>query len=322
MSEIESQFVHQGIWVDVSRGSLMGRTITTDARTGTFLVAVMAVLCSLATGHLWHLITFGIHQYRADGSPKDALFRQQQAILRTFSTPSAVMTEHAKLYMTWRKAKTHSPTKRLILITFFAAVFSCATVLTGIFSSYVVDTTNILVNVNSPFCAPYFDTLTEGLISRFWPLMQSLAAPLVEECYMGSDVSSAQCRIYSKPRVPFNVTREGCPWHPSLCLPIDRPAVTMDSGLLDMNEAFGLDLAANDRVLYRKKTSCAILPVENHTSVVLAGKFSGFTRTPLPEEEVLIFHYGYYPGNDVWRNTTSYCSLVYSNVTSDHFEIK
>lgn len=99
MSEIDTRFVRHGVWTDSSRGSTMGNTITTDTRTGNILVALMTVLCSMGTAHLWHLITFVIHQCRANGRPSDALSRQQQAILRTYPTPSAVLTESAKLYV-------------------------------------------------------------------------------------------------------------------------------------------------------------------------------------------------------------------------------
>jgi hypothetical protein len=83
MSEVDNVYVRRGLWTDFSRGDIMGMTITTDTRTGTVVVAVLAILSSLATTHLWHIITFALHQIRARGKPEDGLFWQQQAILRT-----------------------------------------------------------------------------------------------------------------------------------------------------------------------------------------------------------------------------------------------
>jgi hypothetical protein len=326
MSEIESRFVRRGTWIDVSQGSVLGKTITTDTRTGTILVALLAVLCSLATAHLWHLITFGIHQYRADGKPSDALFRQQQAILRTFPTPSAVVAEFAKLYWTWRPSKTHSAATKTGPLAAFAALFTCVTIIAGIFSSYAVDTADLLVLTNSPFCGPVdtSDNATAyiSLDHNYLPSVISLAGPLAQECYLNPNSSSPQCHIYSKPRIPFNVAREECPWNKSMCIKIDSPTVAMDSGLLDMNDAFGFNLPLKDRVLFRKKTSCAILPLENRTTLIPAADYPGYPRPPLPEEQLLIYSYSTFPDNTEWSNATFVLSLVSSNVTRDFFGLR
>jgi len=49
MSELDSQYVKRGFWVNEAQGPVMGRTITTDIRTGTIIVALLAVLSSLGT---------------------------------------------------------------------------------------------------------------------------------------------------------------------------------------------------------------------------------------------------------------------------------
>jgi hypothetical protein len=49
MSELDSQYVKRGFWINEARGPIMGRTITTDTRTGTIVVALLAVLSSLGT---------------------------------------------------------------------------------------------------------------------------------------------------------------------------------------------------------------------------------------------------------------------------------
>jgi hypothetical protein len=93
MSEIDSRFVHRGFWINVEKGPVMGRTITADIQTGTVVVALLAILASLATSHVWNLITFLCPQLRADDLPADGLFRRQQALLRTLPTPSSPLTD-------------------------------------------------------------------------------------------------------------------------------------------------------------------------------------------------------------------------------------
>ena len=305
----------------------MGRIITTDTRTGTILVALMAVLCSMAMSHLWHLLTFGIHLYRADGKPSDALFRQQQAILRTFPTPSAVMAEFTKLYFSWRPCKSHSPGTRLTPLAVFAALFAGASTVAGVFSSYIIDTSNILVITKSPFCGSINlsdPNAVAGTVNNYTALVGTLASSLAQDCYGSSASVSPRCRVYFKPRIPFNVTRESCPWDPSMCLDIDDPTISMDSGLLNMNDAFGLNLPPDDQVFFRRKTSCAILPTENRTTLVPASEYDSRTQDPLPEEQLLIYSYGNFSRNKnvKWNNATFVLSLVTSNTTSDHFALQ
>jgi hypothetical protein len=52
----------------------------------------------VGTAHLWHLLAFAYHQAHTDGRPMDALFRQQQALLRTLPSPSSVMADAVKLW--------------------------------------------------------------------------------------------------------------------------------------------------------------------------------------------------------------------------------
>lgn len=76
----------------------MGRNITTDSRTGTLVVAILAVITTCGTTNLWNLVTFCFHQYRVNSSHTDGLFRQQQALLRTLPTPSALTSDWVKLW--------------------------------------------------------------------------------------------------------------------------------------------------------------------------------------------------------------------------------
>jgi len=317
MSEIESSFVKRGLWVDLEKSATMGSTITTDIRTGTLIAALLAVLCSLATNHLWHLITFLIHQYRADGKPSDAFSRQQQVILRTLPTPSAVVSDYIKLYFSWRGNSTRRGKFRSIVIPILAAIVTIATVLSGVFSSYVVDTTALQVLAKSSFCGPIniSDESHNSVSKNYTPAVRTLAEPLAQDCYQSNSTNFARCNIYTKPRIPFHVQRTECPWPSSMCIGRDKPSVSMDSGLLDVNDAFGLNLPSNGKVQFRKKTTCAVLPLENRTTVIPATAYKGYSRPPLPEEQFLIFHFGELGGNDTWRNATFVGSLAKTNVT-------
>jgi hypothetical protein len=47
MAEIDSRFVKHGLWTNLEEGNIMGKTITTDTRTGTIVIALMAILSTV-----------------------------------------------------------------------------------------------------------------------------------------------------------------------------------------------------------------------------------------------------------------------------------
>lgn len=91
MSELDSRYVKKGFWINNDLNSPLSSTITTDSQTGTIIVALLAVLSTLATTHFWSLLVFFTHQARAHGRPADALFRQQQALLRSSPPPTTFL---------------------------------------------------------------------------------------------------------------------------------------------------------------------------------------------------------------------------------------
>jgi hypothetical protein len=47
MAEIDARFVKHGLWTNLEEGNIMGKTITTDTRTGTIVIALMAILSTV-----------------------------------------------------------------------------------------------------------------------------------------------------------------------------------------------------------------------------------------------------------------------------------
>jgi hypothetical protein len=90
--------------------------------------------------------------FRANGRPSDGLFRQQQALLRTLPTPTSLLADSIKLYWNWRQ-HVDSAFVRSLIVPLVACIFAIGTLAAGIFSSLVVDTSDIEVLVKSPYCA-------------------------------------------------------------------------------------------------------------------------------------------------------------------------
>lgn len=76
-----------------------------------------------------------------------------------------------------------------------------------------------------------------------------------------------------------------CPFEPGFCLNGTQAAV-LDSGYLDSNDILGINARSRDRVLIRRKTTCAPLEVGNRTKIfqsndsVITSALGGGTYSP------------------------------------------
>lgn len=271
-------------------------------------------------------MVFIYHQTRAHGNSADGLFRQQQAVLRTLPSPSALMADSVKLWWFWRKKSDRALTRSLLQFL-LGALCTMGFVVAGIFSSYVVNTNDLEVLVSSPLC---------GRVNRSLPLeniriqdatLQAASKPYAQECYRQQTILPARCRAFVHPSIPFNTERVPCPFDAKYCFTDDSsdlPAVALDSGPVDLNERFGMNLPRKERVSYRRRTTCSVLPLSGHLTVMNASNlpsyYWGENRPRYPQEEAAILHYGERPSLGEWKNITVLYSLLKTN-TSKGFNV-
>jgi hypothetical protein len=95
-------------------------------------------------------------------------------------------------------------------------------------------------------------------------------------------------------------------------------AVSVDSGLVDVRKAFGLNLPSEDRVTFRKKIECTVLPVEGYYDVIDLKDMPIWKpnfREMFPGEQVAAIFYGPKPPLDTGESYLAY--LVSSNVSGN-----
>jgi hypothetical protein len=271
-----------------------------------------------ATSHLWSLLIFTYHQFRAKGRLSDGLSRQQQAILRTQPSPSSLMADSVKLWWLWRK---HNERVLLRSITQFLLAACCAVgfVAASISSSFVVTSSDLEILVQSPSCGFVGDTTPRAESMSYTTAIRTTAVPYAQECY-GNSTSSSRCRTFLRPSIAFQSKRSPCPFRSDLCVdPGDGllPAFSVDSGLVETNDGLGLNLPDHERVYYRKRTTCAVLPLEGYTNTIDSQDFPSefLSQDPKPGDRLLLFHYGDRPNLHEWRNTSTYLSLAGMNAT-------
>lgn len=258
---------------------------------------------------------FWIHQTRADGRPHDALFRQQQALLRTLPASNNVLTDTLKLWWSW-KGKARRPFLRSIIIILLAFMFTSATLAASIFSSFIVSTGDLVVLIDSPFCGW---VRPERLQTRAYadPVFAT-ATPYADNCYSnGTGKLSRVCDVFLQPNITFNVQQVSCPFD-SMCQ--SDVAVSLDSALLDVNQAFGMNLPSKNRVQYRKKTTCGVLPTDGHydgQKPSLDDLGQEFIADNEPTEFISV-KYGQSGNNK--GNTTVIFGSAFSNVSQGYIE--
>jgi hypothetical protein len=207
---------------------------------------------------LWHLVTFCIHQLRADGRQEDALFRQQQALLRTLPSPASVMADTIKLWWAWR-SKAKKPLLRSIILLLIAILFAAATGAASVFSSLVVDTTNLHVLVKSRACG--WAETARAYEGGYLHPVKAASVPYAKQCYANEGThgkSPSTCNVLVNQALPLNSSRGPCPFDYGAC-DLDVDSVTFDTGLIDVGPSFGLNMVSSDGVKFRRKMTCSVM---------------------------------------------------------------
>ena len=70
MAEVDRRFIKLGFWTNLEQGQVMGSTITTTARTGAIIVAVMAIMSTLGrvTSYICMPPTYSRQGHRTSGA--------------------------------------------------------------------------------------------------------------------------------------------------------------------------------------------------------------------------------------------------------------
>jgi hypothetical protein len=306
--ELDAQFVKLGYWGNLSQGRVMGQTFTTDSKTGAVLIALLAVISSLGMTHLWHLLTFAYHLARANGRPADGLFRHQQTLFRTLPTPSSMVADSIKLWLVWRGISDRALVRSVMHLS-IALVFAMASLTVSIFSSYVASNSNVEVLIQSPHCGSFN---WESSWNSYMAVNNAAASQYASTCYRPGMLPN-QCNVFHRPNIPFTSEIVQCPFEGKMCA---SPALSLDSGLIDLNDAFGMNLEEADRIRYRRKSTCAVLTLDGYTRVVnvSSGYDATLGRETFLGEQMVEYLYGKSTNSEDYLSQ----SLFQANLSSSY----
>jgi hypothetical protein len=168
------------------------------------------------------------------------------------------MADTIKLWWAWR-SKARNPLFRSIILLLIAVLFAAATGAASVFSSLVVDTTNLHVLVQSEGCGwvPTARAYEGGYLHP----VKAASVPYAKQCYVNESIheeSPSFCNVLVNRALPLNRSRGPCPFDNGACQTrID--SVTFDTGLIDVGPSFGLNMASSDGVKFRRKMTCSVM---------------------------------------------------------------
>ena len=284
---------YEGFWMDHDQTGLSAARLTLRAPASTILIALIAIFVTACGSQMWSIIRFVLHQSRAGARPQSADDDEHLQLFIAHSSMSGA-AGHG-LALIWKLLRSPGPRNSnkfrwavvlasVALFTFLgwtvAAAFSAAVALTDVPLLYV-----------SPACGFYIDPPGEhsfapaaGFQAR---LLNSsrIADEYVRTCYNTSLSANSLCQQFVQQDIRWiQKPNASCPFAPGMCLGGDNAAFEMDSGMIDSHETLGLNAARENRVLYRRSTTCA--------PVVTKPPYGELVPGPFPEEELALYHYG------------------------------
>ena len=296
MTELDSQYAKLGFWTDWDRGSILGHTLTVNARTGNVIIVLLTILSALSTIQLWELVTFLHYQYRADKNPSDGFFWQQQVLMRSLPTPASMFNGMIRIWWTWRE-KTDRPLIRTLIPLFLSLGFIIATLAASISTSWIVSTSDLVVLVSSPSCSyinfTAFNDMNDSDSLQIARRIATMVEPYSLNCYENEGFLPMLCRTtFTRPNISFSTSQDPCPWVASMCPEVPKPAITMDSGLLDASADLGFNIPRKEGVKFRRRTTCNILPLEGHYINRKMSYWGNRVSSAISDDEGIGYRYG------------------------------
>ncbi|MCJ1337032.1 hypothetical protein MMC09_002311 [Bachmanniomyces sp. S44760] len=271
MSQANGAHTYLGHWVNWSRGAIAGATLTLSERDAGLLTAFLAIFVSASGAAFWRILSYIIHQFRANPEPSDGLHHQQQVVYRNAASPGDAAWEFLRLGFYWRE-NARRPYRRSWLPTLCASLCFVLFGLAGIFSSQVTKSAGNETLVRSGNCGIWTldkaGTSQSGFALNSKSLNDTItAAGYARACY-GAASNSLECNQYTQQQLDYTTNQNAsCPFGDNLCVLGATGAFEMDSELIDSHVHLGINSPPNERVQYRRKATCSPIFTKDYKEI-------------------------------------------------------
>lgn len=311
--------VYTGFWINWSHGRVNGSTITLSAENSAFLVAFIALFVRFVGGQLWQILTYLISVIRSTAGPQDALYHQQQAILRNTSQPTTVSWSMLKLFWFWKGTARRLKTRTLSFV-FGCLAYIAAFATAGIFSSRISSTNSEVLLLPTEYCGYWHPTSSENIsfqdsliedwsYTSYRSRLFKKAHAYVNDCY-DSNITNPNnlCLPYGKSRITWTTKLDAaCPFDEDICL---TKAIQFDTGYISSFTHLGIN-TRDDHVEYRRVTTCAPIKTDGYVS-----GFVNVSDLSVADD----YYYNYVPHDgEMWQKYAYGQSLAFIDNTTFAF---
>jgi hypothetical protein len=244
--------------------SVHGSTLTLSPQGSAYLIAFIALFVRLAGGQLWPVLAFLVAVGRSTTEPQDALYHQQQAILRNASSPAVVTWTMAKLLWAWKGSANRAGLRTFTFI-FTGLTYTAAFAVAGILSSRIASINSEVLSSPTSLCGswPYPYLRLFGPAKGSWQdyskqrseydanaiQLVKKSHNYVAQCHkMGANIdeTSESCLPYGKNPINWSTNLHApCPFDQDMCI---AEAVEFDTGFLDSNTHLVINTNTHDRI--------------------------------------------------------------------------
>lgn len=278
--------------MDHDHDGLSGARLTLDAYNATLLIAFIAIFVTICGDRMWSAVRFVLHQLRA-GAERRGADDEHLQLLTVHSAMPGIAWDAPKLMWTTIRQTGRRDTSKVCyvaVLAFLALSNFIAWTAAGVLSAWVAVSNGPLIYV-SPGCGFYTDPSDSvsfapaaGFQAR---LLNSsrIADEYVQTCYNTSSSSNSLCQQFVQQDIKWTgKSNATCPFASGMCLGGDNAAFEMDSNMIDSHDTLGLNAAKENRVLYRRKSTCAPVVTREPYAELIPGRYPG--------EEYALYYYG------------------------------
>lgn len=270
----DSTSIYTGFWVNWSHGRVLGSTITLSARNSAILTSFIATFVTIVGAQLWKILCFIFHQIRASQKPKDGLYHQHQNLFRNSSTPGGAAWSFILQSWHWSGRARHVMLRSLPWALFSISYIVVFAVLSIFGSSEVTKAAGQDRLIQSSQCG-YWGTngstnaegdyqtseIGQGAFEAKVLKDSQDASAYARKCYDGS-ADALGCDMYATPVIRWEGKATDCPFRDNICW--RNNTYQMDTGLLDSHDDLGINTPMEERLKYRRVTTCAVLVEEGY----------------------------------------------------------
>ena len=332
MSQVSGAYVYTGVWVNWSRGTILGSTLTLSDRNGGLLIAFLAIFVSAAGGALWRILSYIIHQSRAKLNYQDGLHHQQQVIFRNASSPGSASWQLLQLLFHWWDCAKR-PALRILPMAALALTNLILFALAGVFSAEVTKAAGNETLIRSPNCgswdiSPHTGPQEQAAFRSKTLLDTTSASTYARSCY-GEVQNPLACTQYAQPNIPWAVNQNAsCPFHSGMCKFGGTAAYQMDTGPIDSHRVLGINAPPSDRITYRKITTCSPITTKgyakewnnsNSDSPTYGDRFDRLYLGPIRDVSDYTYEYDEHTTKEMAGYQLTYCNRSISyDVLANH----